>query len=71
MAQIIAAISLGVFLALSALVWNNWGPPTQVSAGADPRSLAITDVMQKVDAKGLPRQQIEDRAMVFSDQQDR
>lgn len=70
MAQIIAVVSLGIFLALSAFVWNNWGSPRQVDAAAGPRSMAVEDVMQKVDAKALPNQQMQDRTMVFSDEQD-
>jgi hypothetical protein len=66
MAQIIAVVSLGIFLALSASVWNNWGSPTQVGAAAGPR-LTIEDVMQKVDTKALPKQQIQDRSVVFPD----
>lgn len=71
MAQITAVVTLSVVLALSTLVWKNWDSRMPVGAGAGPRSLAIADVMQKVDAKALPQQQIDDRTMVFSDEHDR
>jgi hypothetical protein len=69
MAQIIGVVSLGISLALAAFVWNNWGSPTHVGAAVGPR-LTIEDVMQKVDAKALPKQDIQDRAVVFSDGHD-
>ena len=63
MAQIIAVVSVGILLALSAFVWN-WGSPTQDGGAVSPR-LTIEDVMQKVDAEALPKQQIQDRTVVF------
>jgi hypothetical protein len=68
MAQIIAVVSVGILLALSAFVWN-WGSPTQDGGAVSPR-LTIEDVMQKVDAEALPKQQIQDRTVVFSDGHD-
>jgi hypothetical protein len=67
MAPIITAVLLGVFLALSAFVWNDGGSPMRRAAAVGPRSLAIEDVMQKVDARPRPKQQIQDRTVVFSD----
>ena len=69
-AQIIAVVSLGISLSLAALIWNNWAAPTQFSAAAGPSSLAVEDVMQKVDVRSLPKQQIQDLAVVFSEGHD-
>jgi hypothetical protein len=69
-AQIIAVVSLGIFLTLAAFVWNNWGLPMQLGAPAGPRSLAVEDVMQKVDVRSLPKQQIQDLTVVFSEEHD-
>lgn len=63
MAQVIAVVSLGLLLA-AAFVWTSWEPRTGINSGADP-SLSISDIMLKVDAKSLPAQGIEDRAVVF------
>jgi hypothetical protein len=65
-AQIIAAVLLGIFLTLAAFTWNQWGSPMQLGAAAAPRSLAVEDVMQEVDVSSLPKQQIQDLTMVFS-----
>jgi hypothetical protein len=37
------------------------------AAAVGPRSHAIEDAMQKVDARSLPKQQIQGRTVVFSD----
>jgi hypothetical protein len=69
-AQIIAVISLGIFLTLATFVWNTRGSPTQLGGPAGPRSLAVEDVMQKVDVGSLPKQQIQDLTVVFSEGDD-
>ena len=63
MAQIIAAVSLGLLLAATAVVWTSWEPRTAINP-ADP-SLSISDIMLKIDANSLPAQAIEDRSLVF------
>lgn len=70
MAQIIAVVSLGIFLTLTAFVWNMWSSPMQLGSPAGPRSLAVEDVMQKVDVRSLPKQQIQDLTVVFSEDHD-
>jgi hypothetical protein len=70
MAQIIALISLGVFLALSAFVLEHWGSSPLPAATADSRSLAIEELMRKVDNKSLSKQQIQDRTVVFPEVHD-
>lgn len=70
MAQITAVVSLGIFLSLAAFVWNKWGSPMQLGAPVGPRSLAVEDVMQKVDVRSLPKQQIQDLTMVFAEEHD-
>jgi len=70
MAQIIAVVSLGFLLTVTALVWRSWEPRTGVDVGASTTSLSIDDIGQKT-ARSLPAQEIEDRTMVYSGAQDR
>jgi hypothetical protein len=65
MARIIALISFGVSFALSVFVWEHWGSSPLPAAAGDSRSLAIEDVMRKVDNQSLSKQQIQDRTVVF------
>jgi hypothetical protein len=69
-AQIIGVVSVGIFLTLAAFVWNKWGSPAQLGTPAGPHSLAVEDVMQKVDVRSLPKQQIQDLTVVFSEHHD-
>jgi hypothetical protein len=65
MAQVISVLSLGVLLAITALVWSG-ERLTNVNTGVASASLSISDIMLKVDAKSLPVQEFDDQAVVFS-----
>ena len=64
MRQFTAMLSLGVVLALTALIWSG-GPRTHPSTGTNLASLSISDIMLRVDTQSLPRQQVVDRSTVF------
>jgi hypothetical protein len=71
MAQIIAVVSLGFLLTVTALVWKSWEPRTGVDAGASTTTLSISEVGRKADAQSLPVQEIEDNTTIYSSAQDR
>ena len=62
MRQFTAVLSLGVVLALTALIWSG-GPRTHSTPNA--ASLSVSDIMLKVDAKALPAQAFDDRSTVY------
>jgi len=63
MRQFTSVFSLGVVLALTALVWS--GGLRTHSTAPNSVSLSVSDVMLKVDARALPAQSIEDRSTVY------
>ena len=64
MRQFTSVFSLGVVLALTALVWSG-GLRTRPNTAPNSASLSVSDVMLKVDAKALPAQSMEDRSTVY------
>jgi hypothetical protein len=65
MAQVVAALALGILLMATALVWTGRESRTDVNAGA--AAVSISDVMNKVDVKSLPAQQVEDRTFAVNE----